>query len=1270
MRNISNEEKNLKRYLKNHISLNLETMVKFLITGMVGFSLTACGGGGGGGGGSPSDSKPPVVDPEPPVVDPLPPVVDPDDLKTTATINGKEVLIEYNNFDNNIKLNGVKAQVVNENSILITDENETHKGNKLEGIIISKLRNKYMFYKDGNLVGVSDGESGVDLKRLQEYLSKGEIDFKDMENIFSGIHKDIFLEGLNNTQEKEFEISDFKNYNQNYNEIYNNLETTITSTSEDFNNKLSTLDTLTEKTDLDTNLTHTELYNKLTNTELTEIKIDGKNYTVINGDLGNKDSILVNTEILNGTIWGQNSSENGINVNYGELIVSRDYTGAIGQRSVSGNNYNYGKIAVLSKNIYSPEEESFDSYGQVSEGNNYNYGVIDISTMIGRSFGQYSKNGSNYNYGVINIKSSASSLYNQSYGQYSKENYNYGSIILTPTSYYGSSYGQYAEENNYNYGSMVMEEASNGQISLNSNNYNYGQIEVNNQSNSNVYGQCGFKNYNYGEIKNASEGQKANISNYNYGVIKATRWTKGIGQQLGHAGLGNYNYGDIIISSENDFAYGQVSEKDGNNYNYGNIVLQVSKGNDAIGQRQEYDYFNKGNNYNYGYIEVSPFSKEEYISLYGQYSTNGRGNNYNYGQINAFTDSDSSAYGQYSSSGNEGGNNYNYGNIFVKSLGRVYGQNISQYSYNSDYTHSYYDNSNYGNIYLEGKTGYGMYSYSPKNNVFVSSYNYGLIEINNSLNDTNKDGVIDGKDYVVGMYADGVGARVYNYGTIRTNAITGDNITDSLGNSFDKVFMQGVNGGQVYNYGILENTNALATLSLGSGINSSTSAGYKAAGDFKLAGEMNIMAEIGKGDSYIKENFITAGGSITGLENLTTQGVYEIAISENKNEDNKNIIDLTMNKVKNIEDTVSGYYSNLIKNVGLDNYVYGEGNGPSKFAELVNKLVSTGKTADLESIFSNEYANLNGVILENSLRNSTAQSNLKDTKETYIEANGGTYDSDFTGNVSGVLAEDYLGSYKIGIFTDTQKKESKKVSNTVSYDRESYLLMGSKSLSENTGLTLSYEYSKNKYDNGAKLSTNYFGAGLYSGKKFASFNYTFLSDAIIGLNTMERSSTDADFNSYSISMTNRIEKPFDLSMMNLSAIGEIKTTLFGHEKIEQSGADLESSRNVTVDSKTNISNNLILGMKGSKNFNSLIIFDFFAGYEKELNNVNEWRDTFSLTELRSSEYATPVRKEKYGAIVGEIGIQFNLNDNFTIKGKVSGDSIGDKKATMGFLYKF
>ncbi|MCQ8213736.1 hypothetical protein NON08_14640 [Cetobacterium somerae] len=1218
-------------------------------------------------------------------------------------INKKEVLLEYNDIDNNIRLDGVEAKYLIDKdndkglppTIQITDENEEHNGNKLNGLIISNIGDEFLFYKDDSLVGVSDGESGVNLKGLNQYLSNYLLNDKiDLENLMenlSGIHKDGILQ-------TDIKFSELKDYNQNYNDDNN----TVVHGQNIFVEKLEKLDEITSSKNNLNGESHKSLYEYLKNSN-SEIIINDITYSIKNGENGGNNIVLVN---FGNIVNSQISEENGINLNYGNINVSSIY----GQNSVSGNNYNYGNINVLSSLLsygqrsYLGVGENYNygnisisstssSYGQRSEKNNYNYGTINVSgtsSSTSSSYGQSS--GNNYNYGDINVsgvwtsygQSSGHKNNNYNYGNisilsdssdklygqnaFTGNNYNYGNISVSGTSNLRTAYGQYSGNNNYNYGNITLSGNSGSKLELgqhsSSNNYNYGWIQIPSRINTsldNVFGgqySSSGNNYNYGNIalstiKGEIYGQRSSNNNYNYGnmILGGAENFHGQRSTLGS----NYNYGNMRLS-QHSLDYGMIWSQyssSGNNYNYGNILIS-SRNAESKGQY----IAESGNNYNYGIIDMTSIGGK---SLFAQY-TSKLSHNYNYGIITISAAAQNYvSYGQYSSSSNSG-NNYNYGTINALSseLSSSYGQE-SRSSQSSSY--------NYGNINVsslsKNKSGYGMFLTDG-----AKGYNYGVIDLDNSIYDTDKDGIIEGDRFITGIVAGGSGTEAYNYGTIRTNAITGIDIKDNLGNSFDRVFMQGVSGGMVYNYGILENTNALATLSLGSGINSSTSAGYKAAGDFKLAGEMNIMAETGKGDSYIKENFITAGGNIVGLENLTTQGVYEIAASENKNEDNKNVIDLTMNKVKNIEDTVSGYYSDLIKNVGLDNYVYGEGNGSSKFAELVNKLVSTGKTADLESIFSNEYANLNGVILENSLRNSTAQSNLKDTKETYIEANGGTYDSDFTGNVSGVLAEDYLGSYKIGIFTDTQKKESKKVSNTVSYDRESYLLMGSKSLSENTGLTLSYEYSKNKYDNGAKLSTNYFGAGLYSGKKFDSFNYTFLSDAIIGLNTMERSSTDADFNSYSISMTNRIEKPFDLSMMNLSAIGEIKTTLFGHEKIEQSGADLESSRNVTVDSKTNISNNLILGMKGSKNFNSLITFDFFAGYEKELNNANEWRDTFSLTELGSSEYATPVRKEKYGAIVGEIGIQFNLNNNFTIKGKVSGDSIGDKKATMGLLYKF
>lgn len=67
MNYLRNEEKKFKSYLKKKVSFDLQTLVKFLITGVVAVSVTACGGGGGGGGGSSSNvqsQKPTVVQEE------------------------------------------------------------------------------------------------------------------------------------------------------------------------------------------------------------------------------------------------------------------------------------------------------------------------------------------------------------------------------------------------------------------------------------------------------------------------------------------------------------------------------------------------------------------------------------------------------------------------------------------------------------------------------------------------------------------------------------------------------------------------------------------------------------------------------------------------------------------------------------------------------------------------------------------------------------------------------------------------------------------------------------------------------------------------------------------------------------------------------------------------------------------------------------------------------------------------------------------------------
>ncbi|WP_027128209.1 autotransporter outer membrane beta-barrel domain-containing protein [Fusobacterium perfoetens] len=54
MNKMSKEEKLFKRYLKKKVSFDVKTLVKYLITGSVVLSLTACGGGGGGSSSGPS----------------------------------------------------------------------------------------------------------------------------------------------------------------------------------------------------------------------------------------------------------------------------------------------------------------------------------------------------------------------------------------------------------------------------------------------------------------------------------------------------------------------------------------------------------------------------------------------------------------------------------------------------------------------------------------------------------------------------------------------------------------------------------------------------------------------------------------------------------------------------------------------------------------------------------------------------------------------------------------------------------------------------------------------------------------------------------------------------------------------------------------------------------------------------------------------------------------------------------------------------------------
>lgn len=179
MKNICNEEKCLKRYLKNKISLNTETVVKFLITGMVLGSLTACGGGGGGG--NSSNPVPPVVDQEPPI--PEPPLVE--EVEINKNNEGHSIVGENVKVSGTIKadtnstnLIGIKAEnsnvESNANVILNGDGNIGIYGTTRNARSLYSIKNTGTIEVTGkNSIGMS-GENGVLVENNGTIIGKGQ----------------------------------------------------------------------------------------------------------------------------------------------------------------------------------------------------------------------------------------------------------------------------------------------------------------------------------------------------------------------------------------------------------------------------------------------------------------------------------------------------------------------------------------------------------------------------------------------------------------------------------------------------------------------------------------------------------------------------------------------------------------------------------------------------------------------------------------------------------------------------------------------------------------------------------------------------------------------------------------------------------------------------------------------------------------------------------------------------------------------------------------
>ncbi len=1027
-------------------------------------------------------------------------------------------------------------------------------------------------------------------------------------------------------------------------------------------------------------------------------------------DLGQLLNILRNNENkdeIKNTLYHKNKSnyEEGMNKLNNTLKISQieKYNETYNKENIVDNSYiNKTKFEEKLKKLGELHLKNYNSYTTTVDGENryilYNDNIIKTSQTLNSSkekliivnkgkietnnyVGQTIVKGKDfeaYNYGEIDVKAgdNESTYMNGQLGSALLKNrlYNYGDIKVDG--------GKKINYEVIGQGIRISE----GDISLDNRVINYGYITSVAGGNAQVISGQGIL---------GNPGMLTNGEIYNYGVINTeSKVTQG------------YGFSKMYGQKANGAKNTKVPDLRYSLYNYGDIKLRYSnKSNIIITMRGQDVSGMEGHTaskiYNYGNIDIERSSPgNDRTNLEGQSATlDNRGTNsdqykgygeiYNYGNINIASTGNTESIGQRSEIrvGNniERHNVYNYGLINIVSNGSIHGQAIQGIGENKVPSLVY----NYGIISLsgqntKGQTGKGekaaIHNYGQirvKGETYDTAgmevrnggkgFNYGIIEVDNKG--------LESINMGTGMWADGNNSEAFNYGSIIVTGLTGVVV-----NGIDTAYMRATGGGKVYNYGWLELKDSLDTLTIGEGVSSSTRTGYRSVGDFELKGEMKIMAETGKGNVYSKENFITAGGNgkegnILGLENLTASGVYEISTIERKGDNGENIVDLVMNKTKNIEDLEKNSNTGrMVKELKLDNAVYGKDSefvkNNKEFSEMISRKVSEGES--LENLLGLEYANLNGQIIESGKVLLENQEKVASTDRTYLS---GQFNKE--NNFDAVIINPQ-NETKIGIFhLNSDKDLGSHALGTYKYDLESTTII----LQNNKNYMVGMNYSKLDYKNrnsDLRKTSVFLGHNYIRPLNDGISEYRNYINGMLTYNTMDRDKKRDDFKSYNINMTNEYVRKLDIKGLTYSEFtAGLKTTVFGHEKIKEHGADLTLDRNIEVKKKLGISNEINLGLFLNKSYeigknkeNNNFGISTYLGYRKELMSVANWRDEFTIGTGSYAKYNKPVKEHDLGVGLGVVSARYEVKEGLTGTLSFSADTLGDTMVTFKMEYKF
>lgn len=1123
-----------KSCIKGKIKFSTSTFVKFLITGTIALSLTACGGGGGGGGSS--SVVPPII--EKPDVKPDP--EEKPEVNQNENSNGNLITVnqKFNNkgditlTNNAVGIIGSNSDITNDGDISISNLNTLSNNNYPEIEFETSLAKDCYdeLQKEGAKVGIISEKGNV--------INNGDIKLNGTKNYgIVGVYSNIINNGdiISNNSKDSIGIVNLNGKAENYGTI-----------------------SMTGKVHVDKN--------SIKSDEVIGMYGYGKDAKIINEgiielkheiDLINPyDNVKVEPEYDFDAI--------GMQVTNGAVAINNK--DIIGQGAITGMYANNGSIIKNTGNVkltsvhYDAKYEIDDNvftekfptyiYGMNGKGEGTkveNTGTID---MIGDGTGIKVADGAEgTNDGTVNLTSQPIKIegnnaikYTYLKGMDSRRgstvtNLKDGIINLNG---HGVGIRVRQDSKGYNYGNININsdffaigmEASNNGYAENRGNIN---LKVKNGVGISVTDSGTGTNHkdinilsNYYAVGMEAQ-DKGNVKNYGNITLKGKN---GVGIKINDSGKG-YNYGDII--SENGSYNGVEVNDNGYFENHGNISITTNEtGSYSFG------IFNSDSSTSINYKTINTTGKDTVGILatnnatainekdaiinvgtdsLGMYLFNAEKESkiINKGTINILGDSSNGMFG------NGEGIIKNYGDIVSR------GTNSNGIKVNANEKAE-----NFGNISVKDN-GTGMLAFDSS-----SSINHGIItaigkgsvgmkafDYSTAINE--ETGIINVGTGALGMYAtyNGViinkgtinvtedarggmlaldGGKIENYGDIKIDKDASDSVYSIYADNDANIKNEGniITDGDV-------NIEVGGTYTIGTTVDKTF--GKLTGNNINLDGNLVVTTTMAKGsyeNSYKLDNMIE-GENITlgdSYKNFSDSLLYDLEVSKDK--DGNLDGELTRN-----ENNIADFTSNNFSQVGkiFDKYLIKENYDKlsKEDKELVDKIFANTSSNDkveeaIEKVAGREYLNISRQVFD-----------IKDSFRKYdssVIATLDKYDCNFN---------------LIGEYGDIQSKDR-----IVGYDSKMTGFNGAFKLSDSLFGTIGYGYSDIDYDKGAEGKIQTIHGGVY---KDYTYNKSNIRLGIFGEYNFHETdrenlfgNVNTDFNSYLVGVTGEISKKYGDSL--------------------------------------------------------------------------------------------------------------------------------------------